>query len=368
VPEASKPGVLILIKGLGIGGAERLIIESARFWDRGRFHYQVAYLLPWKNQLVPDLLELSTPVRCLGGARGMTPALPVRLRRLILQSQAKLIHAHLPLTGILARLTSPVPVIYTEHNLADSYRAPTRLANRLTYPRNRAVIAVSEAVARSVSSYGGPSPFVIPNGVAPAVMPTEAKAAREELELAEDAPLVVHVGNIRPHKGHETLLATSAILKARHPEVTIVSIGGEKFPGDLERLRSRAKRAGLDQTVRFLGRRTDALAFLAAADVVVNPADVEGLPVAVLEAMALGRPVVATAVGGVPRLIEDQVTGSLVPPGDPPALALAVERLLDDPGLASSLGLKAKALVQEHYGIESMVRAIEDVYGSVLDE
>ena len=364
--EVETARILVLIKGLGIGGAEKLISDGARFWDRERFRYQVAYALPWKNQLVDELEEAGVEVHLLGGQRGLTPALVPRLRRLIRDRDIDLVHAHLPTMGILARLASPVPVVYTEHNMVDSYRPTTRILNRLTYGRNRAVIAVSEAVAGSVASWPGPPPLVIPNGVACRVSEEETRTARSELGLSLDEPLVVHVGNIRPGKGHDILVDATAELVRTHPEVTVVSIGGEKHPGDLERIRNLAAAAGVGERLRFLGRRADALAFVGAADVFVNPSTVEGLPVAVLEAMALGRPVVAAAAGGVPGIVKDGETGLLIPPGDPAALAEGLRRVLDEPSQAQRLAKAAQVMVETEYGLEPMVRATEEVYRRVL--
>ncbi len=363
-----KPRILILIKGLGIGGAEKLISEGARFWDRDRFDYTVAYVLPWKNQLVGELEALGIDVELIGSDRGLTPSTLSRLRDLIRKGRIDLVHAHLPTMGIVARLASPVPVVYTEHNMADSYRPLTRMANRLTYGRNRAAMAVSGAVAGSVSSWPGPPVGVIPNGVAVHVEDEAAAAAREELGLAPDAALVAHVGNIRPGKGHDVLIDAATILLRSRPDVTIVSIGGEKYPGDLARVQGRASEAGLGQSLRFLGRRTDALSFVAAADVFVNPSSVEGLPVAILEAMALSRPVVATAAGGVPGIVKDGETGLLVEPEDPEALADGIRRMLSDRDLANRLAGAARELVDKEYGLEPMVRATEEVYRQVLGE
>jgi glycosyltransferase involved in cell wall biosynthesis len=361
-----RQGITVLIKGLGIGGAERLISEAATYWDRERFDYRVAYLLPWKDQLVAELESKGVPVVMLGSKRGAGPNSLLRLRRFISESRTDLVHAHLPSAGIIARVASPVPVVYTEHNLVGSYRLPTRLLNRLTYWRNTRLIAVSGAVAESIAGYPGPSARVIPNGVSVAVSSETAAAARVELGLGPEDDLVVHVGNIRPYKGHSNLVAAAAWLNENRPGTTIVSIGGEKFPGDLARVRDLAREQRADGVIRFLGRRDDALSFMAAADVVVNPSDVEGLPVALLEALALERPVVATAVGGVPALIEDQKTGLLVAPGDPKALATAIDRLLTDRSLAGRLAAAGNFAVLSHHGIEQMVRDIESVYSEVL--
>jgi glycosyltransferase involved in cell wall biosynthesis len=358
-----RPVILVAIKGLGIGGAEKLISEGARFWDRDRFEYHVAYMLPWKDQLVPELEALDVPVTCLGAKRGMTPGSVWRLRRLVRDIGADIVHAHSPTVGIAARAIVPSLLVYTEHNLAGSYRQPTRIFNRVTYGRNTAVTAVSEPVAASLSGFRGPAPVVVENGVSVAVTPEETVASRSDLGLGPDDPLVVHVGNIRPGKGHDMLIEAVRHLPDR---VTVVSIGVEKREGDLARLRDASVQAGVEGRLRFLGRRPDALAFIAAADVYVNPSDHEGLPVTILEALALGSPVVATAVGGVPSVVRNEETGVLVDPQQPADLAAAICALLDDPVGAQELAERGRRLVEEEYGLESMIRAFEDIYGEVL--
>ncbi|MDF2728428.1 MAG: epsD 1 [Acidimicrobiia bacterium] len=363
---STKIRVLVLIKGLGIGGAEKLISEGARFWDRDSFEYTVAYVLPWKDQLVGALEDQGIEVHMIGGKRGLTPPTVGRLRSLVKDLDVDLIHAHLPTMGIVARIASPVPVVYTEHNMADSYRPITRTMNRLTYGRNAAATAVSGAVASSVSTWPGEPPLVIPNGVAVHVAPEDVVAARQELRLSPTDPLVAHVGNIRPGKGHDVLIDAVAHLNQRMPNVKFVSIGGEKYPGDLDRVRNRVIEGGLEDHLRFMGRRPDALSFVAAADIFVNPSSVEGLPVAILEAMALGRPVVAAAAGGVPGIVKDGETGILVEPNEPEALAAGIEKLLNDPFLAERLAQAAQDMVEKEYGLEPMVQAIEDIYREVL--
>lgn len=363
----TRPIVLVAIKGMGLGGAEMLIAESARFWNRDRFDYRVVYALPWKDQLVPQLEDLGVPVTCIGSNRGMTPASWLRLRREISKSGAALVHAHLPAMGAVARLASPVPVVYTEHNIASSYRRPVQFVNRVTYGRNRAVTAVSDAVAESIAEYPGPTAQVVQNGVSVAVDDAAAAAVRKELGIGPSTPLVVHVGNIRPHKGHMNLVAASQEIVRSNPDVRIVSIGGEKNEGDLARVRTAATDAGIAEHLQFLGRRSDALAFIAAADVFANPSDFEGLPVAILESMALGTPVAATSVGGVPAVIRNEETGILVDAKDPAGLAKAVLLILQDRSLADRLATAAQDLVAAEYSLEAMVKTMESMYGRVLD-
>ncbi|HJQ77217.1 MAG TPA: glycosyltransferase [Acidimicrobiia bacterium] len=358
--------VLVLIKGLGIGGAETLIAESVSHWDRARFDYQVAYLLPWKDQLVERLEGSDVTVNCLEWVGAPGARVVGRLRRLARSFEPDIVHSHLPAAGILARLAlTGTRHVYTEHNVVSSYRPVTRRLNWATYARNRAVIAVSEAVAASVEGYPGPSTRVVPNGVSVQVTGAEATAARTELGLKAEDPLIVHVGNIRPHKGHATLVEAVGYLMRKIPAVTVASIGGEKHPGDLQRVRDMATASGVADRIRFLGRRADARAFIAAADLVVNPADVEGLPVSLLEALALGRPVVATAVGGVPSVIRHEMTGLLVPPGEPESLAEAMARALGSPQ-AIEWGRVGARLVRREFGLDRMVTAYERIYEEVV--
>lgn len=362
----SRTRVLVFIKGLGLGGAEKLIIDGAAYWNRERFDYHVAYVLPWKDHLTDPLRRLGVPVTCLGGNTGMDLLTPLRLRRLLRRRDIQLVHAHSPSVGVMARLATRRPIIYTEHNLAGSYRQPTRYLNRVTYGLNRSTTAVSPAVAESVRSFRGASPLVIENGVAMAIEPKEVSEARRELGLTERQPLVVHVGNIRPHKGHQTLIRAVQLLSQRRPDVLTVSIGAEKHAGDLAAVRAKALEYGIGDRLLFLGRREDARSFIAAADVYVNPADIEGLPVSVLEAQALARPVVATRVGGVPSVVVDGVTGRLVDPGDDTALADAIIDVLEHPSRAVEMGMEARRLVTENHGLKEMVGKYEHLYDRVL--
>lgn len=360
-----RPRVLVVIKGLGLGGAEQLIASGSRFWDRTAFDYRVAYLLPWKDHFVADLEENEVPVVCVGGRRGFTPGSLWRLRREVARSD--LVHAHLPMTGILVRLLArSVPVVYTEHNLTHSYNQITRRVNRVTYRFNQASVAVSDGVAATLEGYPGPPITIIPNGVALGARSDGRERVRTELGLSPHQPLIVQVANIRPGKGHDHLVDVAARVVAVRSDAFFVSIGSEKLSGDLERLRERAREAGLEQNLLFLGPRTDALDFTAAADLFVNPSQVDGLPIALLEALALERPVAATAVGGVPGVIESGHNGILVRSGDAQGMASAILDLLASPVDAGALASVGRATVEERYGADRMVSSYEALYRSVL--
>ena len=356
----------MLVKGLGLGGAERLVAESVvHAADAGsRFDYEVAFVLPWKDQLVGRLRERGVTVMCIGGARGSLGRAALTLRSM--SRSFDLVHAHLPATGIISRMVSKAPVVYTEHNIASSYRLPTRMLNRTTYGRNTAVTAVSDAVFASLEGYPGPQPRTIRNGVAVDVVEAARDGVRAEFGVSEGQPLIVHVGNIRPHKGHENLVRTVAALRRRGFDGLVVSAGTEKHAGDLQRVRSLAEAEGVASSIRFLGRRDDAHRLIGGADLLVNPSDVEGLPVVILEAMKLGVPVVATDVGGVSTVVRPAETGWLVPPGDPESLADAVTEATSDERATAAIVEAARQLIDEQYGIDRMVDEFESVYEEIL--
>jgi glycosyltransferase involved in cell wall biosynthesis len=356
-------GVLLLTKGLGRGGTERLLLGTVRHLDRARFRVEVAYLLPWKDALVADIEAEGVPVHCLHAARPASVGWLLRLRRLVYERRIDLVHTHMPLTAAAARAALPRgrPVfVHTEHNLWDRYRRPTRWANRLTYGRNAAVIAVSEGVARSIANRRVPVEVVTHGTDLGAVRRgADARAAaRAELGLADDDAVVGTVGNFTAKKDHATLLRAMAALGRDLPAARLVLVGSGPLEADL---RHRAGDLGLADRASFVGSRHDVLELLPAFDVFALSSRFEGLPIALLEAMATGLACVATRVGGVPEVVSDGRDGLLVEPGDPDALATAIGKVLADDRLAAELARRAAARAAD-FQLSAAVRHIERVY------
>jgi glycosyltransferase involved in cell wall biosynthesis len=174
--------------------------------------------------------------------------------------------------------------------------------------------------------------------------------------------VVGNVANFKAAKDHPTLLAAAARVRERVPEVRFVLIGRGPLEPATRRL---AAELGLVGTVVFTGFRTDAHRLLAALDVFALSSTYEGLPIALIEAMALGRPAVVTRVGGVPEVLGDGAQGLLVPPRDPAALADGLLRLLGDPGLRDRMGAAARARAAD-FDIRKAVRRMEQVYAGLL--
>lgn len=362
--------VLWLAKGLGFGGSEQLLVSTVAHLDRSRFTVEVAYVLAWKDALVGALEDQDVPVHCLGGGHALDLRWVGRLRALVRTGDFDLVHTHTPYPAIAARLALPpgLAMVHTEHNVWDRYRRPTAWGNALTWGRNRRVIAVSEGVASSIR----PPPFgpvppveVVVQGIdvaAASTGPVARAEARRLLDLGPDEPVVGTVGNLTPKKDQAMLLAAFAAVLAAHPSARLVLVGGG--PLDQE-LRTHAARLGISDHVHFTGVRPDVLRLLPAFDVFALTSRFEGLPIALLEALASGLPCVATTAGGIPEVIEDGAQGFLVAPGDVEAMGARLAQLIEDPVLRAELG-RAAAARGAGCDIEPAVRRLQDLYDEVL--
>ncbi len=371
---AQRKKVLWLIKGLGLGGAENLLAAAAPFLDRERFEYRAAYLLPWKNALVPMLERQGIPVTCLGQRKPYDPRPFRRLVRLIRQEQVDLVHAHLPYSGIMGRIASklaPVQaVVYSEHNVWERYHRLTFLANKLTFKWNDAVIAVSDDIAssirRNIHLNGRPTLHSILNGVDVAVLAgtsRERDAVRAEFGIPLEHKLVINVANFTPKKRHADLLETARLVHQQDANVTFLLVGQGQL---LDEVKALASHMGATGYVKFAGFRQDAPRLVAASDVFVLSSKFEGMPVSLLEAMALGVPCVTTNVGGIPEVVRDGQDGLLTPPEAPDQLAEAALRVLRDQALGARLAESAKQRVEAQFGVRRMVQETEALYTEVL--
>ncbi|MFM8973264.1 MAG: glycosyltransferase [Actinomycetota bacterium] len=341
--------VLWLVKGLGAGGAERLLVHSAR--HRGaNVRPTVAYLLPAKDALRPDLEAAGVPAVCLGATRGWDPRWILRLRRLLGREGFAVVHVHSPLAAIgvrIARATLPgrrrPALVTTEHNVWDGHARLTRLLDGLTARGRERHLAVSEAVRVSLPRRLRPDTEVIRYGIE--VAETTARrsgraGARAEIGAGDDDLVVGTVANLRATKGYPDLLAAAADVVTAVPATRFVAVGQGPLA---ETLAAERDERGLADRFTFLGYRADAPAVMAGFDVFCLASRHEGLPVVLMEALALGLPVVATTAGGVAELVTDGVDAVLVPPARPEALAAALVDLLRDPARRAALGRAAAA-------------------------
>lgn len=347
------------------------MVDAIPHLDPDRFRVEVAYLLPWKDALAGAMEDRGVAVHCLDGRRELDGRWLLRLRALVRSGDFALVHTHMPYPAIGARLVlSHPPIIHTEHNLWDRYRQPTRWANAATFGRNRRAIAVSRSVAASIRPprwVRAPPVEVVVHGIDVTAVCSgyEARAqARAALGLAADDPVIGTVGNFTAKKDQVTLLSSFHLLLADHPRARLVLIGSGPLEDDL---RAAADGLGIADRVSFAGSRTDVPRLLPAFDVFALSSRYEGLPIALLEALATGLPCVTTSAGGIPEVVEDGREGFLVDPGDAVALAHRLGLVLGDDALRQTMG-RAAASRGGQFGIGPAVARIQDLYDEVLAE
>jgi glycosyltransferase involved in cell wall biosynthesis len=366
--------ILVLIKGLNLGGAERLLVDALPYLDRERFDYHFAYLLPWADFLVPQFEAGSFPVHCLAMPSNYHfPLMPPVLHRLQRQENFDLLHAHLPLPGVLARLVGrrhKVPLFYTEHNLLGYYHPLTRWVARLTYSWNDCVFAVSQGVADSIARLGldrKTRVLTLLNGVPVERVRAEARdlhTLRREFAIPEGHLVVGTVAVLSRQKRLHDWLEVARRIASEREDVTFLLVGSGS---EKETLKARAKALGLTDRLRMPGFRPDGRRVLGLLDVYLMSSEFEGLPVALLEAMALAKPVVATAVGGIPEVVQSGREGFLAPVGAVEELAGHTSRLLSDPVLRSTMGQCGARKTEEEFHLKTRVRFVEDLYRETLD-
>ena len=361
--------VLQLIKCLDHGGAERLLTTMVIRGDRARFRYEVAFARSEMRGLVGVLRDAGVPVHDLGARSDLDLAWTGRLRHLLAERRFEVVHAHLPYTAILGRAVSrTLPparrprLVYTEHSLWPHNARVVRWLGRATSRWDDVSIAVSESNRAALPGAIRRRTRVIVHGVdVDAVRATETRDLRSVLGIPEDHAVVLSVANLRAQKGYPTLLRAARAMVDDGLPVTFLALGA----GPLEaELRAEHGRLELADRFRFLGQQAEALSFIASSDVLVLASDYECMPVVVMEAFALGTPVVATAVGELPAVVDDGVDGLLVPPARPDQLAAALRRLIEHPDLRMRLGDAARQAVNR-FDVRRASADLEAVYAEL---
>jgi glycosyltransferase involved in cell wall biosynthesis len=364
--------VLLLVIGLGVGGTEAHVLELASRMDRRKFDVMVCSLKPL-GQLGKELQTRGIRVVSLEGQGKYDPRVLWRLWEIVKREQPDLVQSFLFWANVAARLVRTVHrkllVISSYHDEVVQEGWFQRFVDRLTMGWTEKIVCCSQAVRRSVESRigGGKDQFaVIPFGVEIRHYAGLTPVSRDQLGLREGIPLIGTVCRlVEPKKGLRVLLEAVAQLErgGSQPSCQLVIVGEGPAEQDL---RSLCQRLGIASRVVFAGVRRDIPRLLPLFDVFVLPSLYEGFGIAILEAMAAGRPVVATTVGGIPEFVRQGETGILVEPGDAASLANAIRSLLQHPEQAQEMGLKGQEVVRDHFGIATVVRQHEQVYENCL--
>jgi glycosyltransferase involved in cell wall biosynthesis len=368
---SERTSVLLLITELDRGGAERVVVDLAASIDRTRFDVTVATLWPG-GDLANEILARGTAVVSLGSGRSRDPRLVMSLGRMLAHGRFDVVHSHLALAGLVARVAlqahRSIADVYTEHNVPSTYTRAARVLSCLSLDLPQEVVAVSAEVQRSWAKLRfrrSRGSVLVRNGVFVPEEPRNEDARRRvraALGLRDETPVVVTVANLYPRKGQRLLLEAFAGVASHEPPHLII-VGEGPLRGQLEAI---ATDLGIFGRTMFLGTRRDVPEILHAADVFALPSVAEGLPLALLEAMARGVPCIATRVGGIPEVIVDGESGYLVSAGNVAELRARLAQLLDSPALQLRVGRAGRERTLAHFQVSGMTRAYERIYEQAL--
>ncbi len=359
--------VLHIVYSLQLGGAEQVVTNYALHHDH-RVYEPVVVALTEGGPLEEDLLGAGVKTYILGKRLGFDPGVILKLARIMRDEGIKIVHVHTPLAnnwGVPAALLSGVrTIVRTEHGLFRRERHFYYFINAVLGLFNRRILACSN---RAKESHVVMDPFsrkkykTIYNGIDVARYSSfgDTRALRAELGLPEGTPVVGIIGSLIALKGHATFLRMAELVAGERTDVRFLIVGEGPLRQDLE---AQARALGLSDRVIFAGVHRDIPEILSLMDVFVLSSTSEAHPLTILEAMAAGKPVVATDVGGNAESVVDGETGFIVPSEDGEKLFERVKRLLDDPALAQRMGRRGFERVSQEFTVERMVSQTEAVY------
>ncbi len=364
--------LMLLSIGLGVGGTEGQVLEIASRLDRRRFDVMVC-ALKGEDVIAQELRTRGIPVLTLNGKGQWDLRVIIRLWQAVSRERPMIIHAFLPWANLASRVVGrmlKVPILISSYRALEFSRFwPYRFVDRLTSRWASAITCSSDAILRLVGSeVGGEKQkyWTIHNGVDIDRFSGLKSYSRGELGLSETLPIIGAVSRMdEPTKGLGTLIHAMARInkQSSHGMCQLLLVGDGPAYKQLSEL---VAKLGLSECVVFLGMRRDIERILPLLDIFVMPSLSEGFGVAIVEAMAAGRPVVATAVGGIPEVVIHGETGLLVQPNDHQALAEAIEDLLRRPDYARALGIKGQHRAREKFSVERAVKRHEELYDAFL--
>ena len=359
--------VMHVIPTLNCGGAERVCMEIARDLDPSCFEVTVLLLETLQGtRLEHELQERDVRIESLQKRQGPDPRMFWRIYRAFQRHRPDILHTHLNvLQYVLPALAlRRIPCLHTMHNIAEKEAIGlVRFFNSLSFRFGTIPVGISPLVRESVRRlYRVRKVPLIPNGIdlRPFRNTHGIRGAwRSRNGFSEEDFLIVSVGRLYPQKNFPLLLSTFAEFAPRHSNLKLIIAGEGQFRKDLER---RIDELRIADRVYLAGERSDIPNLLLASDLYITTSLWEGNPLSVIEAMAAGLPVIASAVGGIPDLIEEGIDGLLVPPDDRQELLHAMSDMMDSPEQRRRLSTAARMKAFRTMGTTEMVRAYEALY------
>ncbi|HVR72101.1 MAG TPA: glycosyltransferase [Vicinamibacteria bacterium] len=340
------------------GGQNQVLLTSSGMAARG---HEIWLACQDGGPLEARARAAGLAVRPMAFHGDFSPGAVVGLARLVREAQPDVVHLHDPhavSAGLAASTLAPGFRHIASRRVDFPLRGPL---SRWKYGACRRVIAVSRAIASQLEADGVPRERIrlVYEGVPDRAAVANGRRALQELGVPLEAPVVGNVAALTGHKDHVTLLEAAAAVKRRLSEARFVIVGDGELRGALE---ERSRALSLQDRVVFAGFRDDLDRLMPAFTVFCLSSHLEGLGTSLLDAMAFARPVVATAAGGIPEAVEDGVTGRVVPPRDPRALAAALVEVLEDPARRRAMGAAGRARFEERFTADRMVEQTLAVY------
>ncbi|ADA66512.1 glycosyl transferase group 1 [Thermotoga petrophila RKU-10] len=371
--------VLHIIPSLAVGGAEKLVSDMVEFADRSRFDVAVMRITGTDSFLVEKLTSKGYQVYTIVlDYEAIAPSKVIRrllraiknMRRtynLLREIRPDIIHSHLSALRIalIPALLCRIPVkVHTIHTVAEKdAKGITRFFNRIAFKFFGFVpVSISQEVAESVKKLYGRkiSTPVIYNGI-----DVQKFSIDQPKRVDRDKTILINVARLSREKNHALLVRAFSKAVQSCPNLELWLVGDGELRRDIEEL---VKQLGLEEKVKFFGVRSDVPELLSQADIFVLSSDYEGSGLVVAEAMAAGLPVIATAIGGIPEILEGGRAGILVPPKDVDALAKAIVELARDEKKRAELSDYGRKLVAERFDIRRTVREYEKLYLELLEK
>jgi glycosyltransferase involved in cell wall biosynthesis len=359
------------------GGGERYL--ELLFERLDRTQYRPLLICPEPGSFVGRMEARGVETHLVHLAPLFNPFALWRLTRLLVQQRVTILQTHGARSNFYGRIAgrlAGVPVIIsTVHNSLKDYEVrPLKrwlymYLLRLTLPLVHRIICVSDSNRRDLieeCSAVAAKTQTVYNGVDPSAFSSQPdrQTVRKELGTTQ-GPVLVTIGRLADQKGHRYLLQALPRLLETWPQLCCLFVGEGELRDALHHM---AIDLGVEQACRFVGVRADIADILAAADLFVLPSLSEGFPFVLLEALAMGCPIVASRVNGIPELIEEGKTGFLVPAREPQALALAIQKLLSDPAAASRMGAAGRTVVREQFTADRMVAKTTAIFDAAVQD
>ena len=369
-----KINVLHILQNSNIGGVQRQLLSLLKAYDKDLMNPTVCCFKA-KGEIGRQMEKSGIEVVDFRIERHyrFSPGIIRRLYTLMKERNIHVVRAHkysASLYGRIAAQLARVPVVITSvhGNYRKDLRFERKIANKILSRVTDRIVAMSESIRTDIIKYDNTAPekvLVIRNGVDTVLFSplVTTGGLRQELALRTNETVIGFIGRLVPAKGLQHLIGAFESVRAEIGQVKLLIVGSGQL---MEPLKMMAHEKGLSNDIMFLGERTDIPQLLGVMDIFVMPSIAEGLPNALLEAMAAARPVIVTCAGGMGEIIQDGVNGLVVPVGDAASLSGGLRKLVMDRSFARALGAAARQCIENKYSIRATARAWEDLYVTLL--